>query len=110
MLHESVFVGPGYIPWLLTLRVQGKTVAAPPEWLKGPTERYDVAFITVDKPFTGVKPLGIKPIKYVNTPAKGKLTLGVVGYPGDKQGDGEVCSKVTVVAALYLLDFTNMED
>ena len=56
----------------------GKRVACPAEWLKGPTRTYDVSFILVDKPFTG-----IKPIKYADTPAKGSLTLGVVGYPGD---------------------------
>ncbi|KAI4209751.1 MAG: hypothetical protein LQ351_007347 [Letrouitia transgressa] len=32
----------------------------------------------VDKPFTG-----ISPIKYIETPAKGSMELGVVGYPGD---------------------------
>lgn len=49
----------------------GKTVSAPAEWIKAPRENYDVAFIKVDKPFTGVKPF-----KYSNTPAKG--TYGIV--------------------------------
>ena len=48
----------------------GKTVCAPAEWIKAPRENYDVAFIKVDKPFTGVKPF-----VYSNTPAKGMLSL-----------------------------------
>ena len=46
----------------------GQTVAAPAEWIKAPRENYDVSFIKVDKPFTG-----IKPIVYSNTPAKGTV-------------------------------------
>ena len=45
---------------------------------------FDVSFMQVDKPFDGVTP-----IKYEQTPAKGNLTLGVVGYPGDKFVDSE---------------------
>lgn len=58
----------------------GKRVAAPEGWLAdGKDERRDVAFIQVDKPFTG-----IKPFKYQPTPLSGsKVVLGVVGYPGD---------------------------
>ena len=39
---------------------------------------FDVGFIQVNKPFTG-----IIPIKYEETPQSGELMLGVVGYPGD---------------------------
>lgn len=39
---------------------------------------FDVSFMKVDRPFTG-----ITPIKFEDTPAQGSLTLGVVGYPGD---------------------------
>ncbi|KAI5802969.1 hypothetical protein EDC01DRAFT_786657 [Geopyxis carbonaria] len=57
---------------------QGRRVAAPAEWLKGPTRVYDVSFILLDKPFTG-----ITPVPYADTPARGDMMLGVVGYPGD---------------------------
>ena len=56
----------------------GKRVACPAEWLKGPAMTYDVSFILVNQPFEGVTP-----IKYADTPARGNMTLGVVGYPGD---------------------------
>ena len=39
---------------------------------------FDVSFMQVDTPFTG-----IIPIQYEETPPSGNLTLGVVGYPGD---------------------------
>lgn len=59
----------------------GIRIAAPESWLtKGATEpRGDVAFIRVNKAFTGVTPF-----KYASTPLTGtNLRLGVVGYPGD---------------------------
>lgn len=62
----------------------GVTVAAPYEWLRGPNSVYDVAFIKLDKPFTDVTPF-----RFFNTPAKGTLTLGVVGYPGDLKNGGK---------------------
>ena len=46
----------------------GKTVATPAEWIKAPRENYDVCFIKLHKPFTG-----IKPFEYMDTPAKGKM-------------------------------------
>ena len=48
----------------------GKTVATPAEWVKAPRENYDVSFIKVDKPFTGVEPM-----VYSDTPAKGIVLL-----------------------------------
>lgn len=39
---------------------------------------FDVAFIQVDRPFTGVTSF-----KFVDTPLSGTSTIGVVGYPGD---------------------------
>jgi V8-like Glu-specific endopeptidase len=39
---------------------------------------FDVSFMQVDRPFTG-----INPIKYEETPAGGTEFLGVVGYAGD---------------------------
>ena len=48
----------------------GQTVATPAEWIKAPREQYDVSFIKVDRPFTGIKPM-----VYSDTPAKGTMTL-----------------------------------
>ena len=58
----------------------GKRVAVSQGWLAGENnEPRDVAFIQVDRPYTGVTP-----IKYQPTPLTGtKVVLGVVGYPGD---------------------------
>ena len=48
----------------------GKTVACPTEWIKAPRENYDISFIKVDKPFTGITPM-----VYSDTPAKGTVFL-----------------------------------
>ncbi|KAF5685135.1 glutamyl endopeptidase [Fusarium circinatum] len=52
------------------------------EWIEGSNNRTkDVAFIRLDRPFTG----DLRLFSYVNTPEKGNGTyLGVVGYPGDR--------------------------
>ncbi|KAL9111829.1 MAG: hypothetical protein Q9187_007870, partial [Circinaria calcarea] len=57
-----------------------KRVAVLEDWLtNGDNEPRDVAFIQVDPPFNG-----IKPIKHQPTPLTGtNVVLGVVGYPGD---------------------------
>ena len=56
-----------------------KRVVTTEGWLKARgAKNFDVGFIQVNKPFTGVKP-----ITYIETPAKGNYILGVVGYPGD---------------------------
>lgn len=48
-------------------------------WLKAKGQKsFDVSFMKLDKPFTG-----IKPFLYDETPSKGNMVLGVVGYPGD---------------------------
>ena len=39
---------------------------------------FDVSFMQVDVPFTG-----ITPVRFEETPSEGELILGVVGYPGD---------------------------
>ena len=39
---------------------------------------FDVSFMQVQTPFTGVTPL-----RFEETPSHGSLVLGVVGYPGD---------------------------
>ena len=73
---ESITDSANYAVQLRT----GKRVVAPEGWLANEkNEPRDVSFIQVDRPFTG-----IKPIKYQPTPLSGvKVTLGVVGYPGD---------------------------
>ena len=39
---------------------------------------FDVSFMQVETPFTGITPIGFE-----ETPSQGNLVLGVVGYPGD---------------------------
>ena len=57
----------------------GKRIVTTEGWLKTRGSKpFDVGFIQVNKPFTGVIP-----IKYEETPHEGQLNLGVVGYPGD---------------------------
>ncbi|KAF4428874.1 Glutamyl endopeptidase [Fusarium acutatum] len=60
----------------------GAKVVTPVEWIEGSTNRrQDVAFIRLDRPFTG----DLRLFSYLNTPEKGNGTyLGVVGYPGDR--------------------------
>lgn len=58
---------------------QGDQVATPVEWLRSKgTKAYNLAFITVQQPFTG-----IVPIQFQDTPRSGMTSLGVVGYAGD---------------------------
>jgi V8-like Glu-specific endopeptidase len=60
---------------------KGVRVATTSEWLRAKGARaYDVAFVKLDRPFTGVVP-----IKFVETPRQGDCQIGVVGYPGDRQ-------------------------
>ncbi|KAK5652966.1 hypothetical protein OQA88_9446 [Cercophora sp. LCS_1] len=57
----------------------GKTVATTLDWYQhGDNEAWDVSFIKLNSPFTGVTPLAFE-----STPQSGRYTLGVVGYPGD---------------------------
>ncbi|PNP83869.1 hypothetical protein FNYG_02557 [Fusarium nygamai] len=60
----------------------GAKVVTPVEWIENSdNRRQDVAFIRLDRPFTG----NLRLFSYLNTPEKGNGTyLGVVGYPGDK--------------------------
>ncbi|KAF4950454.1 hypothetical protein FSARC_13190 [Fusarium sarcochroum] len=60
----------------------GINVVTTEEWIQAPNNRpLDVAFIQVDRAFTG----NLRTFNYVNTPVTGhKTLLGVVGYPGDK--------------------------
>lgn len=57
----------------------GGQVATTAEWLRSKGIRaYNLAFIKVQKPFTG-----IVPINFQDTPRSGISSLGVVGYAGD---------------------------
>ena len=57
----------------------GSQVATPSEWLKGNgMKAYDLAFIKVQQPFTG-----IVPIKFDDTPKSALSTIGLVGYAAD---------------------------
>ncbi|KAF5543492.1 glutamyl endopeptidase [Fusarium phyllophilum] len=60
----------------------GAKVVTPVEWIEASNNRrQDVAFIRLDRPFTG----DLRLFSYLNTPEKGNGTyLGVVGYPGDR--------------------------
>ncbi|KAF5598799.1 glutamyl endopeptidase [Fusarium pseudocircinatum] len=60
----------------------GAKVVTPMEWIEASNNRrQDVAFIRLDRPFTG----DLRLFSYLNTPEKGNSTyLGVVGYPGDR--------------------------
>jgi V8-like Glu-specific endopeptidase len=65
----------------------GAKVVTPVEWIENSgNRRQDVAFIQLDRPFTG----NLRLFSYLDTPEKGNGTyLGVVGYPGDKALQGE---------------------
>ncbi len=65
----------------------GKQVITTVGWLQseGSDRKSDVAFIQLDRPFTGA----LNTISYEDTPIRGAATLGVVGYPGDKERNGE---------------------
>lgn len=62
----------------------GKKVVTTGEWLADTPDRArtkDVAFIQVDRAFTG----GLQLFNFEDTPQSGRqVRLGVVGYPGDK--------------------------
>ena len=56
-----------------------KRIVTTEGWVKTKGSKcFDVSFMQLDKPFEGVQP-----IKFEETPAKGNMTIGVVGYPGD---------------------------
>jgi hypothetical protein len=62
-----------------------KRIVTTEGWLKAKgAKNFDVSFMQVDKPFTG-----ITPFKFEETPATGDEVLGVVGYPGDLKDQGE---------------------
>ena len=56
-----------------------KRIVTTEGWVKTKGQKsFDVSFMQVDAPFTG-----ITPIRFEETPAQGDHVLGVVGYPGD---------------------------
>ncbi|KAL8832995.1 MAG: hypothetical protein Q9170_004594 [Blastenia crenularia] len=58
---------------------QVKKIVTTEGWIKTKGQKpFDVSFMQLDKPFTGVTP-----IQFEETPAQAHLELGVVGYPGD---------------------------
>ncbi|KAK4444610.1 hypothetical protein QBC34DRAFT_474597 [Podospora aff. communis PSN243] len=59
---------------------RGTMVATSTGWLRGANQQADMSLITVSPPFGGVKP-----IQYAVTPRSGTMSLGIVGYPGDKE-------------------------
>jgi hypothetical protein len=68
----------------------GKTFITTTGWLQseGTNRRTDVAFLKLDRPFTG----NFTPVSYVDTPFSGQDIIGVVGYPADKP-DGDASEK-----------------
>ena len=58
---------------------QVKRIVTTEGWVKTKGQKsFDVSFMQVETPFTG-----ITPIQFDETPSQGSLVLGVVGYPGD---------------------------
>ncbi|KAK4694818.1 glutamyl endopeptidase, partial [Lecanoromycetidae sp. Uapishka_2] len=58
---------------------QVKRIVTTEGWVKTKGQKsFDVSFMQVKAPFTG-----ITPVKFEETPSQGSLILGVVGYPGD---------------------------
>ncbi|KAH8664777.1 trypsin-like cysteine/serine peptidase domain-containing protein [Ilyonectria robusta] len=58
----------------------GSKVVTTQEWIQDGNRPKDVAFIQVNKPFTG----NLSPFSYVDTPAEFDGKIGLVGYPGDQ--------------------------
>ncbi|KAJ7211856.1 ATP synthase F1 [Mycena rebaudengoi] len=64
----------------------GSKVVTTESWIKNSDARpHDVAFIKVHKEFTGK----LNVFKFTNTISPATVRLGVVGYPGDKDLNGE---------------------
>ncbi|KAF7355770.1 ATP synthase f1 [Mycena sanguinolenta] len=64
----------------------GSKIVTTESWIKdNDARRRDVAFIRVHKPFVG----NLNLFKFANTRSPGMQRIGVVGYPGDKDLNGE---------------------
>lgn len=58
---------------------QVKRIVTTEGWVKTKGQKsFDVSFMQVETPFTGVTP-----VRFEETPSQANLVLGVVGYPGD---------------------------
>jgi V8-like Glu-specific endopeptidase len=67
----------------------GKVVGTTIGWIQDLGRQYDIAWVKLDKSFKEIGKNG-EPIKWTNTPFQGNNSmLGIVGYPGDKELDGE---------------------
>jgi V8-like Glu-specific endopeptidase len=63
----------------------GVKIVTTQKWLdSGMFRQNDVSFIKLNQGFTGITPFAFK-----DTPFKDKKMIGVVGYPGDKDYQGE---------------------
>ncbi|KAK1689357.1 ATP synthase F1 [Colletotrichum godetiae] len=65
----------------------GERIITTAEWIEAAgNRRHDVAFIKVNRPFTG----NLRNIPFKETPLfAGNANIGVVGYPGDKYLEGQ---------------------
>ena len=63
----------------------GKRVVTTDPWLKsGDNQPNDLSFIQLDQPFTGIEPFTFR-----STPITGSVSLGIVGYPGDRRHNND---------------------
>lgn len=64
---------------------KGQSVVTASQFIQSKDNRpWDAAFIKLESPFEGTVP-----IEYMSTPVSGNSVIGVVGYPGDLNEDGE---------------------
>lgn len=63
---------------------QGKRIAVPEAYFDNKSDTHDVAFVKLKEPFHNVQPF-----RYCETPKNGSCSLGVVGYPADKDTNGD---------------------
>ena len=86
---------------VMTSHVQArfaKKVVTTVEWLeKSDNRQKDVAFVQVDRPFTG----NLRNFLYTDTHESDTQVLGVVGYPGDKSLKDEVSDDDEAGAQMY---------
>ncbi|WDK18418.1 ATP synthase F1 [Colletotrichum graminicola] len=77
----------------------GERIITTAKWVEAPGNRaHDVAFIKVNRPFTG----NLRNIPFKDTPLSSTgVTLGVVGYPGDKYLEGQNGQSVEKGAQMY---------
>lgn len=66
----------------------------------------DVAFIQLNEPFKGINTL----FTYKSTPVKGKLTLGVPGYPADKTLSDEKGAQMYVQYGKTTFDLASADE